>query len=71
MSDNLKHCPDVLTIDEMCGILKISTKTGYRLLREGRIGHLKIGRAYRVPKAYLEQYLRGGEADGGRSSAGD
>ena len=38
--------------------LGISTKTGYHLLRENRIEHLKVGRSYRIPKAHLLAYLR-------------
>ena len=53
----LKAYPDVLTIQQMCEILGISTKTGYRLLREKKICCLKVGRAYRVPKAHLFTYL--------------
>ena len=41
----------------MCEILSISTKTGYRILREGKILSLKVGRAYRIPKAHLFTYL--------------
>ena len=31
----LRHCPDVMDITEMCRVLDISTKTGYRLLKNG------------------------------------
>ena len=50
----LQGYPDVLNIEQMCEILKISTKTGYRLLKDGQI---KIGRSYRIPKAHLVAYL--------------
>ena len=53
----LKNYPDVLNINEMCRILGISTKTGYRLLREGRIASMKVGRSYRIPKLHLLAYL--------------
>ena len=53
----LKESPDVLMIDQMCEILGFSTKTGYRILREGKICCLKVGRAYRIPKAHLFTYL--------------
>ena len=49
----LKDYPDVMSIEQMCEILSISTKTGYRILREGKICCLKVGRAYRIPKAHL------------------
>ena len=54
----LRQYPDVLDIDEMCSALGISTKTGYRLLREGQITSMKVGRAYRIPKVHLLTYLR-------------
>ena len=41
----LKDYPDVMSIEQMCEILSISTKTGYRILREGKICCLKVGRA--------------------------
>lgn len=54
----LKDYPDVMNIDQMCEALKISPKTGYRLLREEKIRYMKVGRAYRIPKAHLLTYLR-------------
>lgn len=53
----LKNYPDIMTVEQMCEILGISTKTGYRLLKEGKICCLKVGRAYRIPKAHLFTYL--------------
>jgi len=53
----LKDYPDVMGIEQMCEILGISTKTGYRILRDGKICCLKVGRAYRIPKAHLFTYL--------------
>ena len=44
-------------IEQMCEILSVSTKTGYKLLKEGKICCLKVGRAYRIPKAHLFTYL--------------
>lgn len=41
----------------MCKILGISTKTGYALLKSGKVQHLRIGRFYRIPKAHLLTYL--------------
>jgi len=47
-----------MNIDQMCEILGISTKTGYRLLKEGTITSLKVGRTYRIPKVHVLTYLR-------------
>lgn len=54
----LKDYPDVMDIGQMCEVLGISTKTGYKLLKDGEIAYLKIGRAYRIPKAHLLRYLK-------------
>ena len=62
--DTLRRCPDVMDITEMCRVLDISTKTGYRLLKNGDISSLKIGRAYRIPKAHLLAYLKIRKASG-------
>lgn len=32
----------------------VSTKTGYGLLKSGKVASLKVGRAYRIPKAWCE-----------------
>ena len=53
----LKEYPDIMTVEQMCEVLGISTKTGYRLLREKKICCLKVGRAYRIPKAHLYIFM--------------
>lgn len=54
----LKEYPDILTVEEMSNALGVSSRTGYQLLRENKVEHLKVGRAYRVPKVHLLSYLR-------------
>lgn len=53
----LKEYPDVMDISQVCEILGVSTKTGYRIIKEGKIRYIKVGRAYRIPKAHLFTYL--------------
>lgn len=54
----LKTYPDVMNIHELCEVLGISIKTGYRLLQNGNITYIKVGRTYRIPKVYVLQYLK-------------
>ena len=54
----LKEYPDILTVEEMSKALGVSTKTGYKLIRENKIECIKVGRSYRIPKAHLLSYLR-------------
>ena len=59
----LKEYPDVLKIEQMCEVLGISKKTGYKLLQSNTITSMKVGRTYRIPKIHLIAYLRtSGEA---------
>ncbi len=53
----LKDYTAVMSIEKMCEILSISTNTCYRYMSEGKILSLKVGRAYRIPKAHLFTYL--------------
>ncbi len=53
----LKDFPDVMNAEQVCEVLGIGIKTCYKLLKEGKITSLKIGRAYRIPKAHLLSYL--------------
>ena len=50
--------PDVLNVQQVGELLGISTKTVYRLLNEGTLTSLKVGRAFKVPKFYLLQYIK-------------
>lgn len=54
----LKNYPDVLKIKEMCNALGgISTKTGYKLLRENKIESIKVGRGYCITKISVADFL--------------
>ena len=47
-----------LTVPEVAEILRVCTKTVYKLIKEGSIPHVKIGREIRVPKGLLIDYLQ-------------
>lgn len=50
--------PDVMNVKQMSSLLGISIKTGYRLIQEDKVKYLQIGRSYRIPKAYIFDYLK-------------
>ena len=54
----LKEYPDIMDIGTMCKALRISEKTGYKLIKSGQITALKVGRAYRIPKMHVLTYLK-------------
>ena len=53
-----KEYPDVMDVKQVSKLLGVSTKTVYRLLREGAMDSLKIGREFRVPKVNVMKYMR-------------
>ena len=59
----LREYPDVMNIEQMSQALGVSTKTGYGLLKSGKVACLKVGRAYRIPKVHLLTYMKGMERE--------
>ncbi|MFT8887584.1 MAG: helix-turn-helix domain-containing protein [Ethanoligenens sp.] len=53
----LRDYPDVMNVQQMCDVLHIGTKTGYRMILRQEIQVLKIGRSYRVPKRSILRHL--------------
>jgi len=54
----LREYPDVLNVVHVGEILGVCTKTVYKLIKDGEISYIKIGRGYRVPKVMLLEYLK-------------
>ena len=53
---DLKDRVDIPQLCEMLG--GISRKTAYKLMRDNEIAHLKVGRAYKIPKCHIIAYLQ-------------
>lgn len=58
----LKQYPDLLNTKEVCEILRISSKTAYKMIHDGEIKSFCIARKTLVPKVYLLQYIYGKDA---------
>ena len=53
-----REYPDVVDVDDLCKMLGgISRKLAYRLLADQKIRSVRIGRSYKIPKAYVIEYL--------------
>ena len=48
---------DVLTFEETCKALRMGKNMLYKLLRNGTIKSVKIGRKYYVPKVSLNEFI--------------
>jgi len=53
-----KEYPDVLDVKQVSVLLGVSTKTVYKLLRNGTLDSLKIGREFRIPKVNVMKYVK-------------
>ena len=53
----LKHYSMALTVPEVSEILRVSTKLVYRMLKEGKIPYVQIGREKRIPKTELILFM--------------
>ena len=53
--------PDALTVDEVIAILRVSRKTVYELIKNGRIKAVKVGRSHRIAKENLIEFLNPAE----------
>ena len=53
-----REYPDVASVEQMCQMLNISTKMGYRLLKNDTIEHFKIGKTYKIPKLHIFEYMK-------------
>lgn len=54
----LAAVPDVLTVQELCLILRIGRNQAYGLVNSGRLGPCRIGSSIRIPKAAVERLLQ-------------
>jgi excisionase family DNA binding protein len=49
--------PEVLTVKEVCDLLRIHRSTIYRLVRQGRIPSFKIGKDWRFRKDLILRWI--------------
>lgn len=50
--------PDIVTIEQLSTMLRISKKTAYKLIKEKKIRSFIIGRSYVIPKIYILEFLK-------------
>jgi len=53
-----KEYPDILDVKQVSEVLGISTKTVYKLIKDGSLSSLKVGREFRVSKVILMKYMK-------------
>ena len=53
-----KEYPEVLDVKQASQLLGVSTKTVYKLIKEGSLSSLKVGREFRIPKVMMMKYMQ-------------
>jgi len=47
-----------MTVAEVAALMRVSRMTVYRMVHEGQIASVKVGRSFRVPETAVNAYLR-------------
>lgn len=47
-----------LTVAEVAGVMRVSKMTVYRLVHNGELPAVRVGRSFRVPEQAVQDYLR-------------
>ena len=55
----LDNCPALLTVTELATVLRVGRNTAYRLIDDGTIPAVKIGRQIRVYREDVIRYVSG------------
>ncbi len=58
-STTLEDLPDVLTVATLAAYLHTTRQNICKMLTAGDIRSVKVGRSYRVPKVFLQEFLTG------------
>lgn len=62
----MEQLPELMTVQQVANYLQISIPTVRRMVSEGRVRSVKIGRARRIPKEALAELIEAG-MEGGSS----
>lgn len=57
---SLHSYPEALTVKEAAEILRVCTKTIYKIIDSGELSAVKVGREMRIAKSNIIDYLRQG-----------
>ena len=53
----LRKYPGLMSVNDIQDVLHIGRSKAYSLLKNGKIKSIRIGTKYRIPKAYLIDFL--------------
>ena len=56
--DNWDGVPPVMSVSDVADVLKVCDMTVRREIQAGRMSHIRVGRAIRVTRPQLVEYMR-------------
>jgi len=54
---SLDDLPDFCSLDEFAGVFRVSRSTAYRMVAQGKIPSLRVGRRVIVSKEHLKRWV--------------
>ena len=48
----------LITVDELCELLMVGKNAAYKLLNSGTIKSFRIGRAWKIPRESLNEFIK-------------
>lgn len=54
----LNICESYITVQQFCEILQVSHSTAYRMIKDGYLRAVKVGRRYKIPYSELNDMLK-------------
>lgn len=54
---DLLNAPDILTVSDLQRLLNIGRSTAYRLIENGEIRCIRVGRTIRIPKKFIADFI--------------
>lgn len=55
---DLLNAPDILTVSDLQKLLNIGRSTTYRLIENGEIRCIRVGRTIRIPKRFVADFIK-------------
>lgn len=49
---------ELLTVEQLCRILKIGKNTAYKLIQTGEIKGFRVGRSWKIPRDSVIEYIK-------------
>ena len=55
---SIDQLPLVLSVEDLADVLGIGINSAYELVRSGKVGSIRIGRQYKIPKTRWKRILQ-------------